>query len=74
MQITGEDRWQYHGSYTAAGKQKKICIPKACPGLRLTADSLHAEGPVPFKWSLLLMSVAFTAVLTLIGWAVAGGL
>lgn len=74
LHITGEDRLQYHGSYRAGNGQKKIHIPKACPGLRLTSEPPASEGPVPFGWSLLLMSVAFTAVLTLIGWAVAGGL
>ena len=74
LHITGEDRLQYHGSYRAGNGQKKIHIPKACPGLRLTSEPPAPQGPVPFGWSLLLMSVAFTAVLTLIGWAVAGGL
>lgn len=67
LSLIKEDRWQWTVSYQRSNGSKKLSVPKSYPDLRLLPEVEVAQGPVPMRWGILVMSVLCTAALAAAG-------
>lgn len=68
LRIYEENKWCWKGTYSAGGgKEKKITLGKAYVGFAPDAGLEPVPGPVPPRWSLLVVAAALAAVLGLVG-------
>lgn len=69
-----ENAWTWQISYAlnteGEGRRKKMTIGKVYPGLTPAPGTTAPEGPLPARWSAILLPLAVTVLLGLAGWVI----
>lgn len=66
-----ETRWCWKVSYRdGAGKTRRMTIPKTYPGFTPVEGDQAPQGPMPYRWGMVVVALAVTFAFALGGWAV----
>ncbi|MCI9605987.1 MAG: hypothetical protein HFF03_04815 [Oscillospiraceae bacterium] len=65
-----ETRWCWKVSYRdGAGKTRRMTIPKTYPGFTPVEGDQAPQGPMPYRWGMVVIALAVTFAFALGGWA-----